>query len=90
MRALTKKKLQELFTSRLHLKNPQFNLEKIGTKLSGDIISESFKGLDDDERIRMMWAALDAEFGAESVRLVGTLFAYTPAEWSVPLEADAR
>jgi hypothetical protein len=41
--------------------------------------------MNDSERQRRIWEALDAEFGPESMDLVGTLLAYTDAEWDVDL-----
>ena len=85
MATLSKQQLQDVLTNRLKLIAPQFVLEKVGRKWSGNIISATFKGLNDEERQRRLWAALDAEFSAECVHLVGTLLAYTPAEWEVNL-----
>ena len=58
-----------------------------GGRFVGDIVSGSFKGKRDHERQKLIWDALDAELGAESVRLVGMLLAYTPQEWE-PGEDD--
>ena len=82
---MSKVKLQELLTEQLGLEEALFKLERIGAKWAGSIISESFRGKDDRQRQRMLWAALDAELGAESVHKVGTLLAYTPDEWNVDL-----
>jgi acid stress-induced BolA-like protein IbaG/YrbA len=82
---MSKVKMQQLLTQRLGLAQPIFKLEKIGAKLAGSIISETFKGKSDRERQRIIWDALDAELGAESVHQAGTLLAYTPDEWNVEL-----
>ena len=80
--------IQEVLTRRLHLQNPRYELENIGPdKESGSIISESFRGMRDSERQKMIWNALHEEYGAESVHWVGTLLAFTPEEWD--LDADA-
>ena len=57
---MSKVKLQELLTEHLHLKEPTFKLERIGSKLAGSIISESFKGKSVATRLHMLWKALDA------------------------------
>jgi acid stress-induced BolA-like protein IbaG/YrbA len=80
---LTKDKLAEILVRRLGLQQPIFHLEKSGGRLVGDIISPSFKGRGDEERQTLIWDALASEFGAESVRLVGILLAYTPDEWNL-------
>jgi acid stress-induced BolA-like protein IbaG/YrbA len=80
---LTKEKLEQVLTNRLLLESPVFLLEKAGGRLVGDVISPTFKAKRDHERQKLIWDALDAELGAESVRLVGMLLAYTPAEWNL-------
>ncbi|MGD0541788.1 MAG: hypothetical protein ABSB33_09750 [Tepidisphaeraceae bacterium] len=80
---LTKEKLEEILVRRLDLQQPIFHLEKSGGRLVGDIISPSFKRRGDEERQKLIWDALASEFGAESVRLVGMLLAYTPDEWNL-------
>lgn len=87
MQTLSKQKLEDALTNALSLIEPKFILEKVGQKWSGNIISKTFSGCKDLKRQQMIWDALDAKFGAESVHLVGTLLAYTPAEWEVDLEA---
>jgi acid stress-induced BolA-like protein IbaG/YrbA len=83
MAKLTKKKLEEILTSRLQLADPDFRLEKAGDRLVGNVISETFKGKRDRERQKLVWDALESEFGEDSVRLVGLLLAYTPDEWNL-------
>ncbi len=87
---MSKVKLQQLLTERLNLRDPQFKLEKIGAKLAGSVISETFRGKTDRDRQRMLWDALDAELGPESVHEVGTLLAYTPGEWGAELPARSN
>ena len=82
---LRKHQLEDALTNRLRLIEPQFVLEKMGRKWSGSIISTTFKGKRDLERQQMLWDALEATFGAESVLIVGTLLASTPEEWEVNL-----
>ena len=86
---MSKVKLQKLLSDRLGLKQPEFRLEKIGTKIAGSIISETFRGKSDRVRQEMIWDALDAELGRDAVLEVGTLLAYTPDEWNVELPAKA-
>jgi acid stress-induced BolA-like protein IbaG/YrbA len=86
MATLTKSKLQSILTARLKLKDPQFVLEKNGARIFGSVISSSFKGKGDLQRVRLIRDAVDAELGPDSNRLVGTLLAYTPEEWNVDLE----
>jgi acid stress-induced BolA-like protein IbaG/YrbA len=81
MTAPSKKKLQEVLTARLHLQDPRFVLEKAGTKWCGSIISATFMSKKDQERQKLIWDALDAEFGSQSVHWVGTLLAYTLEEF---------
>jgi len=89
MATTSKKKLQEIMTDRLGLKDPEFHLEKLpGGKLSGSIISDTFARVDHLNRQRKIWDALDVEFGENSRNIVGTILAYTKAEWHVPLEGD--
>ena len=90
MATISKARLESVLRSKLGLKEPGFRLEKAGDKLSGSIISPTFLGKKDHERQRLIWEALDDEFGAESVHLVGTLLAYTPEEWGVNLEAGVE
>lgn len=84
---MSKVKLQQLLVQRLGLHDPVFKLEKIGSKLAGSIISETFKGKSAGQRVQMIWDALDAELGTEAVHEVGTLLTYTPEEWNVDLHA---
>ena len=83
---MTQQQLQDVLTKRLGLSTPRFELEvQPGGKISGSVISNSFLGQSDSDRQKRIWDALDQEFGGESARLVGTLLAYTDAEWNVDL-----
>ncbi len=82
--------IEEVLTRRLSLKSPRFELEHTGAKVSGSVISPSFRGMRDSERQQCIWDALDAEFGSQSVHRVGTLLAYTPEEWNIDAESDAQ
>jgi acid stress-induced BolA-like protein IbaG/YrbA len=75
--------IQSVLKRRLQLIDPRFELESVGTKVSGLIIDPSFYGMPDSERQRRIWEALDHEYHAESVRRVGTLLAYTVDEWDI-------
>ena len=83
MATITKGKLQGILTRRLGLVDPEFRLQKAGDRLVGNVISVTFKGKRDHERQKLIWEALEAEFGAESPVLVGLLLAYTPDEWNL-------
>jgi acid stress-induced BolA-like protein IbaG/YrbA len=85
---MSKVKLQQLLSNRLQLNNPMFKLEKIGSKLAGSVISDTFKGKSARQRVRMIWDALDAELGPRAVYEVGTLLTYTPEEWNIDLPAE--
>jgi acid stress-induced BolA-like protein IbaG/YrbA len=86
---LTKQKLEDVLSRGLCLKDPEFHLEKAGNRILGDIISPSFKGKRDHERQQLIWDVLKAEFGMESVRLVGILLAFTPDEWNLGMDSES-
>lgn len=75
--------IQLVLTSRLHLESPRFALESAGAKVSGSIISASFRGMTDSQRQRLIWDALHAEYGPESVQRGGSFLAFTPDEWDL-------
>jgi hypothetical protein len=81
MKALTRPRLEAILKKRLRLRSPKFALRKLGDMVSGYVISESFRGKNDLQRVRLLRDAVDAELGADSNRLVGTLLALTPLEW---------
>jgi acid stress-induced BolA-like protein IbaG/YrbA len=81
--------IQSVLTRRAKLKAPRFVLEAAGSKVSGSIISETFRGMPDSERQSRIWEALDAEYGPDCAHRVGTLLAFTPDEWDLGDEADA-
>jgi acid stress-induced BolA-like protein IbaG/YrbA len=83
MAKLTKDKLKQILTNQLKLEEPEFRLEKAGSRLVGNVISATFKGKRDHERQRMIWDALTAELGPEAVLRVGMLLAFTPDEWNL-------
>ena len=83
----SQEKIKRVLTERLKLHKVEFHLEELsGGKISGNVISDTFDGMDDAERQRVIWDALDAEFGIQSTQAVGTLLAYTSAEWYVTLQ----
>ncbi len=88
MPALTKRKLEDILTATLQLHNPRFRLERIGTRLVGSIISQTFHRKQGLERQRMIRKALESELGEQAHRAVGMLLAYTPDEWDIDLEFD--
>ena len=75
--------IQSVLTRRLNLQAPRFELEPSGTKVSGSIISSSFRGVADSERQRRIWDALHDEYGPESVQRAGNFLAFTPDEWDL-------
>jgi len=81
--------IQSVLARRLKLQAPRFQLEQAGTKVSGSIISASFRGVPDSERQKRIWDALGKEYGAESVHRAGTLLAFTPDEWDLNEDSDA-
>lgn len=81
--------MQSVLTRQLNLDAPRFALEETGTKVSGSIISASFRGMTDSERQRRVWGALDAEYGPGSVQRAGTFLVFTPEEWDLDDEAEA-
>ena len=86
---MRKIELEKLLTRRLKLETPRFKLQKFSNKLCGSVISDSFKRKGDHIRQKMIWDALNDEFGPESIHRVGTLLAYTNDEWDVDLPAKA-
>lgn len=88
MPKLTKSKLKKILRSELALRTPVFRLESVGGRISGSVISETFKGKRDSGRQKMIWDALDRQLGPQSVRAVGMLLAYTPQEWDVNAIAE--
>jgi len=86
MAQTSQSKLKEVLTRSLGLDTPEFHLEKLSSgKLSGSIVSDSFARMDHVKRQRAIWDALEAEFGNDASAMVGTLLAYTKAEWNIPL-----
>ena len=75
--------IEAVLTRRLGLALPRFRLECRGGRVNGFVTSQTFFGLRDHARQAMIWDALDAEYGPESVRRVGSLLAFSPAEWDL-------
>ncbi len=90
MAKVTKGKLEAILTSQLGLEDPRFLLEKVGSRLVGNIISPTFRGKGDYERQKLIWDALEKGLGAESSASVGMLLAYTPEEWDLGTESTAK
>ena len=92
MDKITKRKLRDILATELKLEQPGFELEQLpGGRISGSVISDSFDGMKDSDRQKQIWDALEKALGEEAIRLVGTILAYTGAEWNVELaEADER
>ena len=86
MASFSQQKLKEILIQRLELVDAKFQLEKLpGGKVSGSVISDTFMGRSNINRQQDIWAALEDELGSSATTLVGTLLAYTTAEWNVPL-----
>ena len=83
MSQVTMSDIETLLTDKLKLRDPVFKLEPAGAKVSGSVISSTFRGLTDSDRQRQIWDVLDAEYGAESVHRVGSLLAFTLEEWNI-------
>ena len=86
---LTKKKLENILTKRLSLDNPEYHLQEVGGRLVGNIISPTFRKKKDHVRQQAIWHALEDELGAQCVRKVGMLLAYSPEEWNPELIAES-
>ncbi|MFH0980793.1 MAG: hypothetical protein V2A79_04555 [Planctomycetota bacterium] len=87
MATLTKKKLEAVLKQHLALASPTFVIEKLPNgKWSGSIVSDTFQGMEPSERQERIWDVLNAEFGEDCTRWVGTLLPYTQAEWNIDLE----
>ena len=87
MAAIRKTELERALRSGLRLKAPRFHLEKApGGKWSGSVVSDSFRRKKDLHRQKMIWAALEEAFGQRCTEYIGTLLAYTNAEWDIDLE----
>ena len=82
MHRLSKKKLLDILTRGLHLRQPQFKIERADDKWCGSIISPTFRGKGDFSRQQKIWHLLEKELGAKPFRHVGMLLAYTPQEWN--------
>lgn len=83
MAKLTKGAIAKVLTSRLRLKNPEFQFEVGSLRVSANVVSESFRGKSDHKRQEMIWDALDAEFGPAGHRRFGLFLAFTPEEWHI-------
>jgi acid stress-induced BolA-like protein IbaG/YrbA len=88
MPRLTQSKLRKILAEGLKLRDPEFRLETYGGRISGSIISPSFKRKRDYARQRAIWDVLDKALGPGSVKLVGMLLAYTPDEWYIDEELE--
>lgn len=62
-------------------------VEETGRVL-GSIVSSSFRGLDHEERQRLVWNHLDVELNSDELRLVGPIVTLTPAEARIDVGVD--
>lgn len=86
---LTKVKLEKILTDGLSLDDPQYDLQKVGGRLVGNIISPTFERMADHKRQKMIWDVLENELGGLAVRKVGMLLAYSPEEWDPELITES-
>ena len=89
MSTLTKEALTNILNKGMSLKEPEFQLRKVGKKWVGNVISPTFKGKRDRERLDMMWNALEKKLGDAAYLQVGFLLPYTPEEWEWGADVDA-
>ena len=87
--ALTKVKLEKILTDGLSLDHPRYQLQKVGGRLVGNIISPTFRRMADYKRQKMIWNVLEHELGELSLRKVGMLLAYSPEEWDPELITES-
>ena len=81
-----KLKIEKALAKGLRLKSPMFDLEVLpGGKISGSVVSDTFVGMKDSDRQKQIWDFLEKKYGIDSTKYVGTLLAYTDAEWNVDL-----
>ncbi len=83
MRRLTKAILERILSRELALRQPRFRLEMYSGRVSGSVISSTFRRKTDSQRQTMIWDALERAMGADAVNRVGMLLAYTPEEWDL-------
>src|SRR5438094_6931029 len=86
---VNRSRVEQVLTEMLSLREPRFRLESAGGRVSGSIVSSSFKGKPDSQRQKMIWDALEQTFGPRALKVVGMLLAYTPDEWQAGQEAAA-
>ena len=87
--ALTKVKLEKILTDGLSLDDPQYDLQKVGGRLVGNIMSPTFERMADHKRQKMIWDVLEDELGGLAVRKVGMLLAHSPEEWDPELITES-
>src|SRR4051812_11285593 len=89
MRPVSVKRVEEMLAEDMRLKTPEFRLKRYGPFINGHVISPTFRGKRDRQRLARMWDALKKEWGERALDIVGMLYAYTPQEWYVDDEAFA-
>ena len=85
---MTKSELENLLKRKLRLKHPTFHLRKLGSRIVGNVISDTFKGLPSRQRLDMVWETLYAAYGPEIVEKVGSVLTYTQDEWNMDLPEE--
>jgi acid stress-induced BolA-like protein IbaG/YrbA len=89
---VTRAAIERLLSERLRLREPHFQFSKSGPRISGSIVSSTFRRKTDHQRQHMILQALESAFGPNVFQRVGMLFAFTPDEWEFALQdaAEAR
>jgi acid stress-induced BolA-like protein IbaG/YrbA len=82
MPKIAKARVEQVLRESLGLRAEELQLQTVGGRTSGSIVSTKFRGKPDSARQAMIWDALEKALGSESVRQVGMLLAYTPDEWN--------
>ena len=82
---MRKGELEHFLTQKLRLKQPIFQLRTLDSRLVGNVISDTFKGMSSRQRLDKVWGVLNAEFGAASVEKIGSLLMYTQDEWNTDI-----
>src|SRR6185295_6695472 len=87
---VTQSNIRKALTKSLELRQPEFRLRRVGDRIVGSIISDTFRGHRDMKRINEIWDALEDAFGPTAVKRVGMLLAYTPDEWYFDDDIDGK
>ena len=81
MAKLTKRRLEQILTEELGLRDVYCELDASGGRIGGHLVSSSFRRMHHQSRHRRIYDALEAEFGPGAEDLIGMIFTYTPEDW---------